>query len=91
MARRVRLGTVSVPAPPFSELIPLVARSDGAVRLSETARRDSGRALRLMLRTAERVLLRGNAQAIAQRNAWAAVCEDRERAADRAEAWSLLS
>jgi hypothetical protein len=46
--------------------------------------------VRVMLRAVERVLFRGDVMAGARRNAWDAVCDDRQRAADRAEAWRLL-
>lgn len=42
------------------------------------------------LRAVEAVLLRGGGQRTARRNAWAAVCEDRQRARVRREAQSVL-
>jgi hypothetical protein len=46
--------------------------------------------VRVMLRAVERVIFRGDVMAGARRNAWNAVLDDRQRAADRAEAWRLL-
>ena len=54
-------------------------------------RTGTSRQMRVMLRAVERVLFRGqDVMAGARRNAWDAVCDDRQRAADRAEAWRLL-
>jgi hypothetical protein len=54
-------------------------------------RAGTSRQMRVMLLAVERVLFRGqDVMAGARRNAWDAVCDDRQRAADRAEAWRLL-